>query len=288
MPELPEVETIARQLDGVIRGREIKKVEILRKVSFQGDCDELLGKTISRVDRHAKMIVWHIKDFDKVVMIHLKMTGQLIYDNKKAVGSDKHTVVGGHPTVDWIAKHPTKHTRVVVEFEDNSVLYFNDLRVFGWMRLVTIDDFEKLLSKLPPDVNANEFSFEYFDKIVEGSGRPIKLTVMDSDKIGGAGNIYTNDALNLSKIDPRRRSKSLTSEERKKLYGALKEVIEKGIKYGGASAANYVHVSGLGGKYQDHFLVYNRDGEKCKNCNGKIVKIKLGGRGTYFCEKCQK
>ncbi len=288
MPELPEVETVAKQLNGVIQGKKIIGVEVLRRVSFQGDEKELLGKEIERIDRHAKMIVWHIEGLDKVVMIHLKMTGQLIYDSKKSIGSEKHTIVGGHPSEDWVAKHPTKHTRVVVTFDDGSALYFNDLRVFGWMKLVTKEDFEVVLEKLPPDVNSKEFTFEYFDKVVGMSGRAIKLTVMDSTKIGGAGNIYANDGLFLAGIDPRRKSKSLTREERIKLHGALIEVIEKGIKYGGASAHNYVQVTGLGGKYQDHFLVYSREGDNCEACGGKIKKIKLGGRGTFYCEICQK
>src|SRR5687767_11787701 len=98
MPELPEVETIARQLDGVISGKKIASADVLRRVSFQGDEKELIGKGIEKVDRHAKMLVWHLKNFEKVVMIHLKMTGQLIYDRKRDVGSEAHTLVGGHPS----------------------------------------------------------------------------------------------------------------------------------------------------------------------------------------------
>jgi formamidopyrimidine-DNA glycosylase len=288
MPELPEVETIARQLDGVINNQEIEKVDVLKNVSFQGNPRELEGKTIEKIDRHAKMIIWHIKNLDKVVMIHLKMTGQLIFDSKKNVGSTQHTVVGGHPTDDWVKQHPTKHTRVVVKFKNDGVLYFNDLRMFGWMKLITKDEFKQILAKLPPDVNTKEFSLEYLNKVVNSSGRPIKVMVMDSTKIGGAGNIYANDALNKAKIDPRKRSKDLIAEERERLFSALKEVIDEGIRYGGASAHNYVHVSGLGGHYQDHFLVYGREGEKCKNCGSKIEKIFLGGRGTFFCPNCQK
>lgn len=288
MPELPEVETIARQLNKEIKGKRIEEVGVLRRVSFQGDEKQLVGKTIAKIDRHAKMIVWHLEDFSKVVMIHLKMTGQLIFDSKTAVGKEKHTVVGRHPTEDWIAKHPTKHTRVIVKFSDGGILYFNDLRVFGWMKLIGIEEFEKLLEKMPPDVNSREFTYEYFDRVVSNSARAIKLTVMDSTKVGGAGNIYANDALFLAGIDPRRKSKELTEKEKKKLREALIEVINEGIKYGGASASDYVQVSGLGGKYQDHFLVYNRAGKACEACGGKIKKIALGGRGTYFCENCQK
>jgi formamidopyrimidine-DNA glycosylase len=287
MPELPEVETIVRQLDGAIKGKKISKVEVLRDRMFVGNPDYLVGRKIEKVDRHAKMIVWHISGGDRVVMIHLKMTGQLIYDGKNSVGKENHTVVGGHPTEDWVKKHPTKHTRVIVHFDDGSVLYFNDMRMFGWMKLITKDEFDKQMAKLPPDVNTKEFSKDYFRGVVKKSGRAIKLTVMDSDKVGGAGNIYANDALWLAKIDPRRRSKDLSDAEIDRLHDALKEVIDKGIKYGGASAVNYVQITGVGGKYQDHFLVYNRDGQRCNRGDGVIQKTKIGGRGTFFCPHCQ-
>lgn len=281
MPELPEVETIARQLDRAISGKEISEIEVLRSNSFQGNKEDLIGKKIEKIDRHGKVLVWHFKSFGDVIQIHLKMTGQLIYDSKA------HRIVGGHPTADWINKLPSKHTRVIISFRDGSVLYFNDMRVFGWIKVTPKIEFEKWLKQLPPDVNSKEFTKDYFSEVVGRAGRPIKLVVMDSAKVGGAGNIYANDALWLAKIDPRKRAKELTDSEIKNLFNSLKEVIEKGIKYGGASASNYVHISGLGGTYQDHFLVYKRDGEKCPRDGEKIQKIKLGGRGTYFCPKCQ-
>ncbi len=288
MPELPEVETIARQLDKVLRGKKIEKVDVLRKVSFQGDPERLIGSTVEKIDRHAKVIVWHLRDSDFVVMIHLKMTGQLVFDEKRGVGSQNHAVVGGHPSEDWLKKHPTKHTRVVVTFDDGGVLYFNDLRVFGWMKLIGREEFEKRMSEEAPDVNSERFTLAYFKMILGKTRRPIKLVLMDQEKIGGVGNIYANDALNLSRIDPKKGASSLKEEETERLHRAVVDVIEKGIKYGGATYNDFKDTKGLGGKYQEHFLVYDREGKKCKNCGGTIKKMKMGGRGTYFCEGCQK
>ena len=288
MPELPEVETIARQLDRTLRGKKIVGVEVLRTKSFVGKEKELEGRKIKRVGREAKMIVVEFFSWDKVLVIHLKMTGQLVWRPKNwDIAHIKREVAGGHPSEDWIKELPDKHTRVVIDFSDKSRLFFNDLRVFGWMKIITRDQWLELREGLPPDVVDKEFSLEYFMRILRGSGRAVKLVVMDSQKIGGAGNIYANDALNLAKIDPRRSAKSLSAEEIKKLYEALKKVIKLGIKYGGATYSSFRDTRGLGGKYQDHFLTYKREGEKCKNCRGKIKKVKLGGRGTYYCPGCQ-
>ena len=137
----------------------------------------------------------------------------------------------------------------------------------------------KLNAKLPPDVTHKEFSLEYFTEVLAKSGRPIKLVLMDQDKLGGVGNIYANDALYLARINPKRKARELAEKERAELYGAVKKVINLGIKYGGASVDKYVDAAGMGGKYQEHFLVYGRNGQKCKRDGNVIRKVKLGGRG---------
>lgn len=281
MPELPEVETIVRQLRGVIVGKKIVKVDVLKTKSFGGEVKEILDKKIVGISRRSKVIQISFVGWEKSLIIHLKMTGQLVYVKKSK------RVVGGHPSVDWIDDLPNKHTRVVFDLDDGSKLFFNDLRVFGWVK--TIDNGELTIQneKLPPDVVDKEFTQTYFEKILV-SGKPIKLLILDQQKIGGMGNIYANDALFASGIEPRRKSNSLGNVEIKKLYEAMKKVIRKGIQTGGASAANYVQVTGKGGSYQDHFLVYKRDGLKCLVCGKVILKIKLGGRGTYYCSSCQR
>ena len=133
-----------------------------------------------------------------------------------------------------------------------------------------------------------DLTFSKFAKIIKGSNSPIKIVLMDQKKIGGIGNIYANEALFLAKIDPKTKTGNLSEKQLNKLYGSILEVLKRGIKYGGSSDINFVNALGEDGNYQNHFLVYARKGEKCINCTGKIEKIMLGGRGTYFCPECQK
>ncbi len=283
MPELPEVETIRRQLNENLRGRKILKVDVLRERSFGGDEKELVGQEIEKVERKAKVMVIKFHRFSKVVIVHLKMTGQLVFvDGEKRVA-------GGHPTADWVKELPSKHTRVVWTFADGSKLFFNDMRVFGWMRIVENAKWEQMEKAMPVDVIDRDFTSEYLKRVLERTTRAVKLAILDQAKIGGMGNIYANDALFLAGIKPTRKANEINDEDVVKLRDAMVEVINKGIKYGGASAADekYVSASGLGGKYQDHFLVYERFGKNCLACGEKILKIKIGGRGTYYCPKCQ-
>lgn len=283
MPELPEVETIRRQLNEVLPGKVISEIKVLREKSFGGNPNTLKGYVINKIDRKSKVLEISFNNRREIVICHLKMTGQLIYLDKNR------RISGGHPTADWVKDLPSKHTRVIWNFIDGSKLYFNDMRVFGWMRIVDKNVYEKEIKKTAPDVVDEEFDFNYLKSLASKSSKAIKLLILDQDKIGGAGNIYANDALYLSGILPTRKSNTLSDTEIKKLVSALKEVINKGIKYGGASASDdkYVNASGLGGKYQEHFLVYERQGQKCKKCGSIIKKIRIGGRGTYYCEHCQ-
>lgn len=282
MPELPEVETITRQLNKVLTDRVIAEIKVLREKSFRGIEKEFRNRKIERVERKAKMIIIEFANWDRILMIHLKMTGQLIF-----VDGDKR-ISGGHPSADWIKDLPSKYTRVIIDFLDGTKLYFNDLRVFGWVREMANDDYEKLIKKLPPDVVDENFTLEYFQTILTKGGRPIKLVLTDQEKMGGIGNIYANDALFYARIDPRRKAKELTEKEVEVLYKSVKKVIEMGIRYGGASVDKYVDSFGQGGKYQEHFQVYKKEGEKCSRGDGIIKRLKMGGRGTFYCPGCQK
>jgi len=146
------------------------------------------------------------------------------------------------------------------------------------------------LQKYGPDVVNKDFNMNYLRKILKVSKRTVKLILLDQAKVAGLGNIYVNDGLYCAKIHPSTKGNKLAEDEEKinELYICLKRVIGRGIKYKGASDTNYVHLNGLGGSYQDHFLVYKENGKACKRCRAKIKKIKLGGRGTYYCPKCQK
>lgn len=284
MPELPEVETIRRQLTKVLSGKEVEKIEVLREKSFSGDPNKIKGWVIDKVDRKSKVLEIYFKNKNDLVICHLKMTGQLIFTEGQK------RIAGGHPTADWVRDLPSKHTRIIWYFKDGSKLFFNDMRVFGWMRLTALDKYEKDKKKAAPDIIDNEFTKDYLFDVLKKSKKAIKLILLDQEKIGGAGNIYVNDALFLAKILPTRSASTITRRESDKIWENLRRVIDLGIVYGGASAADdkYVNTSGLGGKYQEHFQVYQREGQNCRVCGTKIEKIKIGGRGTYYCPHCQK
>lgn len=287
MPELPEVETIRLGLQKYLVGHKILDVEINAAKIFQGDKKNVVGAKVIDVKRVGKGLIIEL-DNDYVLAIHLKLTGQLIYRGKETEKASLSEKAGG--------SLPSKYTRVIFKLDQGAFLYFNDLRMFGWIKAVRKDQVRELpfFKEMGPEPLLSEGSgrtkltLEMFQKMVSASGAPVKLLLMDQRKIGGIGNIYANEALFTARIDPRRSAKQITEEETKKLYDAIIEVLKRGLKYGGSSDVNYVNAVGGEGEYQQHFLVYGRKGEKCFGCKGKVEKTVLGGRGTYFCSECQK
>lgn len=313
MPELPEVESVRRQLEPVLVGKKIISLEVLREKSFSGDLESVIGSQIIAVKRKAKVIFVELRNRKKEInylMIHLKMTGQLIYEdtrNKEQETSDKsinnsltHSpdkqstqprIVGGHPNKSWTNKLPDSHTRVIIKL-NKGTLFFNDQRVFGWVKVVDQLLVNQIISKLPPDIIDRECDEKYFYKILKSSGRAVKLVILDSQKVGGIGNIYACDGLYLAGINPQTSAKTLTKKESDILLKSLKQVVNLGIKMGGATAADgkFVNTMGQGGKYQDHFLVYEQTGQvrERNGIKGIVQKFKQGGRGTYWVPEHQK
>lgn len=285
MPELPEVETIRRRLESVLVGHVIDSIEIFKEKSFQGDHEEVIGRHIQKVSRRAKMIRIHLSG-DKDLLVHLKMTGQLIYHSDEGV-----KVGGGHPTADWVSDLPSKHTRVSFSLRNSeanlSHLFFNDMRIFGWVKVVGESEIKKEFEKYAPDIISDQVDEEYFLKKLQKTSRIIKQVIMDNAVIAGVGNIYACDGLHDARIHPERKANQLTREEANKLLGALKSVITQGIELGGATIDNFRNVDGFSGGYQDVVRVYGKAGEACGQCAGIIQKKKIGGRGTYYCSNCQ-
>jgi len=281
MPELPEVETIRGQLEKYLRGHKVSGVDAHYK-NFEGQGKDLIGGKVVNVRRFGKVTVI---DFDNgfSIVAHIKLTGQFIYrgPNLENVPDLSKKVIGGVPG---------KHTHVIFKLDKKGNLYYNDVRRFGWIKIVKTSQVENIpfISKLGPEP-FGKLTFELFSQILSKSSRPIKIVLMDQEKIGGVGNIYANDALWLAKINPKRPANSLLPEEQKKLYDAIHKVLKEGIKYGGSSELAYVTPDGKEGQYQKHTLAYGWEGEPCERCHkAKFVKYFLGGRGTYFCPVCQK
>ena len=279
MPELPEVETIKLQLEKYLKGKKVVSIEVKNRKIFQGDENNLIGGKVLKVRRFGKVTSIDLSN-GYSVLTHVKLTGQYIYRGSElgdAALSKK--VIGGIPG---------PHTHVIFKF-DKGILYYNDVRRFGWIRVVKTSEVETepFIKKLGPEPFKG-LTLDIFKEILSKSGRPIKLVLMDQEKMGGVGNIYANDALWLSKINPKKKSNTLTADEQKKLYEAITSVLKSGLKYGGASELAFVTPDGKEGKYQEHTLAYGEEGKLCGRCKKeRIKKFFLSGRGTYFCPFCQ-
>ncbi|MBP7842380.1 bifunctional DNA-formamidopyrimidine glycosylase/DNA-(apurinic or apyrimidinic site) lyase [Candidatus Woesebacteria bacterium] len=285
MPELPEVETIVRRLGEVLPNKIFSGITVFKEKSFLGDYQSIIGLPILALSRRAKLIRIHLPD-GLNLLAHLKMTGQFIY-----VDTNGSRLGGGHPTDDWVKELPSSHTRIFFKLQDvtgkNQSLFFNDQRIFGWVRLASDAEVDREYTKYGPDIHTDAASLEYFSQKLSKTGRKIKQVIMDNSVVSGVGNIYACDGLNLCKLHPERKANLLTASETSQLLGALKSVIGLGIDLGGATIDNYRTVDGFAGKYQDHVRVYGKDGAACQNCGGIIQKTKIGGRGTFFCPNCQ-
>lgn len=280
MPELPEVETIKLGLQKYLIGHKVESVDIKAPKIFQGDPKNIIGAKVKEIRRKGKGLIIDL-DNDYSLAIHIKLTGQFIYRDEKTKDVQvSKTKVG---TV------PNKFTHVIFTLDKKAVLYYNDQRRFGWIKVVKTKDVEELsfFKTLGPEP-FKDLTLEKFEKAIVGKTTAIKPLIMDQTKIGGIGNIYANDALFLANVDPRRSSKTLSKYEIKTLYKAVLSVMEKSFKYGGASELNFVNVMGQEGEYQNHSLVYGKKGKPCSKDGTIIKKIFLGGRGTFYCEKHQK
>ncbi len=294
MPELPEVETIRLGLQKTIVGKKIEKFESkdLKVVQFKPE--EIENTKIESIDRRAKMLVFNLSN-KKSILIHLKMTGQLIWE-ACAGGTEfclkKSRVAGGHPSPDWVAKLPNNYTRAIFSFDDKSVLFFNDLRRFGYLKLYPTDQVndEKELKKIGPEPFSPEFTVEYLmRRAAKIPNRKIKQFITDQEIIAGVGNIYVDEALFYAGILPTRAVKDIKLSEWKKIKESIIKALELGLKYGGSSEDTYVDAFGNQGTMNEHCNVYRKTGRSCKRsgCKGVVKRITLGGRGTHFCPKCQ-
>ena len=285
MPELPEVESIRRKLTCILANRQIQQIEVLREKSFLAFptlSQEILNQTVLEVRRRAK-ILQIVLSGQRDLLIHLKMTGQLIF-----VDVDGQRAGGGHPTADWVNALPAKHTRVIFEFTDNSKLFFNDMRVFGWIRSPLKIDVSKEFVNYGPDINDSNLTVDYLLKAAKKRQIPIKQFIMDNQVICGVGNIYASESLFAVGINPTKPAKELTKKEMNKLLKAMQAIIERSTQLGGTTFdGKYVGVDGFAGGFQNELKVYGRAGEACLNCGAKIEKIKQAGRGTFYCPVCQ-
>ena len=271
MPELPEVRTVVKHMSKRLKGLEVKSIDvrldkILKGISKTEFEKTLINKKIIDVDNKGKWIIIHFEDNNNVI-VHLRLEGKFRTNH-----------------VDGINK---KHDHIIFEFKDNSKLYFNDTRQFGTFHLLG-DNYlnEKPISKLGRELE--DLDLEWLFKKMSKKRIPIKSSMLDQEIVIGLGNIYVNEALWKVKLNPKTQSNQVSKYKLKELIKESYEIMEDSYRLGGSSIATYSSLDGIKGKYQEKLEVHGKVKKPCSRCEKPIMKIKVGGRGTYYCTNCQK
>lgn len=287
MPELPEVETVRRGLVELIVGRVVAAVEHDTPKGFPNapaDVEQfLIGAKITDVRRRAKVLLIELST-NYTLVIHLKMTGQLVFRSEAAVFG------AGHPNESLVGNLPDRSTRVTFTFTDGSHLYFNDQRKFGWVRLIPTPEVPDIdfMKKVGPEPLEADFTAEQFAERFKRRARTsIKAALLDQTVIAGVGNIYADESLWGAKIHPQRLVGSVTNKEFMRLFTELRSVMNTAIEKGGSTDKNYVNAEGKRGSYLTFARVFRREGKPCPRCGTTIIKFKAAGRGTHICPHCQ-
>ncbi|OGY94544.1 MAG: DNA-formamidopyrimidine glycosylase [Candidatus Komeilibacteria bacterium RIFOXYC1_FULL_37_11] len=284
MPELPEVETIRRGLSERIVNKKIVDIEIKKPRLIRNklaDFKALVYKNhILSIDRVGKLLILNLAD-SNFLLIHLKMTGQLIYSFNSDI------VAGGHnfPSLESL---PNKYSHIIFRFSDGSSLFFNDMRQFGYMQIVDAKGHQKVRSKFGIEPASRDFTWKNFQSIIKSRRGVLKAFLLDQRFIAGIGNIYADEICWRARLLPQRRVESLSPTDVKRLYQASQFIIKKAIAKKGTTFRDYRDVDNKKGNFIQYLKVYGRSGEKCLVCKNKIQKIRLAGRGTHLCSHCQK
>lgn len=285
MPELPEVETIRKDLIREILNKKVKEVEVFKSKMVDGGVSNfkkiLLGNCIVGIDRIGKLMIFRLKNGGRYLLAHMKMTGQLIYASKGKL------TAGGH-NFPKLGELPNKYSHIIISFADGSRLFFNDMRQFGYMKIVDERGLKKAESKFGVEPLQDNFSLEKFLESIRGKKTSIKVFLLNQKNVAGIGNIYADEILFDAGIRPSRKIESLSKKDIGKIYLSCNKIIKKAIKKRGTTFSDYVDGNGNKGNFTNCLKVYQRQGKKCKRCKTRINKTKIGGRGTYYCPKCQK
>jgi len=287
MPELPEVETVRTGLAKLLPGRVVADVWHDWPKSFPNAPADvakfLINAKINDIRRRAKVLIIELSS-DHSLVIHLKMTGQLVFEGSARFAA-------GHPNDSLIGKLPDKSTRVIIDFKDGSKLFFNDQRKFGWMRLLPTLELPEIdfLKKIGPEPLEDDFTVKDFvERLMTRRNSAVKAVLLDQTVIAGVGNIYADESLFLAKIHPARRVGNISRTKLVALYNDLRQVLNAAIENGGSTDRNYVNAEGQKGSYINMAQVFRREGQPCPRCGTEIIKIRVAGRGTHICPREQK
>ena len=288
MPELPEVETVRRGLAELLPGRVVARAVVFDSPkSFPNapsDVEQFLyGAHVTAVRRRAKVLMIDL-DTRYSLVVHLKMTGQLIFRGAQSFA-------GGHPSDSLIGELPDRSTRVQVDFVDGSRLFFNDQRKFGWVKLLPTDEVKNLpfMQKVGPEpLDPNTRAEDFIQRIRRRQNSMIKPAFLDQAVIAGVGNIYADEALWAAQIHPQTRVRNVSDQQLNTLFNELRQILQLSIDQGGSTDKNYVDAEGRKGNYLTFAHVFRREGQAChRHPDQEIIKLKVGGRGTHVCPVCQ-
>ena len=288
MPELPEVETVRRGLVELLPGRVVARAMVFDSPkSFPNapsDVEQFLyGAHVTAVRRRAKVLMIDL-DTRYSLVVHLKMTGQLIFRGAQSFA-------GGHPNDSLIGELPDRSTRVQIDFVDGSRLFFNDQRKFGWVKLLPTDEVKNLpfMQKVGPEpLDETTRAEDFIQRIRRRQNSMIKPAFLDQAVIAGVGNIYADEALWAAQIHPQTRVKNVSDQQLNTLFNELRHILQLSIDQGGSTDKNYVDAEGRKGNYLTFAHVFRREGQAChRHPDQEIIKLKVGGRGTHVCPVCQ-
>ncbi len=274
MPELPETETIARDLDGAIRGRKIRnvsvrKADVLREVSARSIAKRLRDATILRSWRRAKLVVIDLDTGDRIV-VQPRFTGALLIDDGTFTGSE------------------LDYSTLRLDLDDGRALHYADVRRLGTVALMDADRFEEYSGKLGIEPLDRAFTATHLSAVLRATSQPVKKVLMEQRKIAGIGNIYANEALWRARIDPSRPGASVTPEQASLLRDSIVAVLGEAIEARGTSFRDYRDARGKRGTFVDQLEAYGRGGLPCRRCGSKLVSTHaVDGRATTMCVKCQ-
>lgn len=286
MPELPEVETIRRGLERTVAGRRIEQVDVLWQPSLRTAGDGAFrGRRLTGIRRRGKLLIVDL-DGGLHLLVHPMMTGQLV-----VVDGERTLFAGGHPSRSMLGPMPNPTTRVVFRLDGGRTVYFNDGRKFGRLRLV--DDVglaaDPFLARLGPEPVGSEFTLAGFrEQLARHARAPVKAVLLDQTVVAGIGNIYADESLHLARVHPRRPAGSLTTAESRRLFEAVRTTIAQAVESGGTSFAAYVNEARGRQGYLARARVFRRQGLPCPVCGTTIARIRVAGRGTNVCPRCQR
>jgi formamidopyrimidine-DNA glycosylase len=287
MPELPEVETVKRGLASILIDKTIKNISHDTPKSFPNVSRQVeqfvYGASITVVERRGKGLIIQLST-GYTFLIHLKMTGQLVYvDSQIRFGA-------GHPNNSLVDSLPDRSTRVVFTFSDGSNLYFNDQRKFGWVKLLptVVLGEDSFIKKLGPEPLEKDFTDEVFIKQIRRRSRTnVKAALLDQSVLAGVGNIYADESLWEVGLHPNQLVGDIADTKLKQLHKAVIDVLLLSISHGGSTNKNYVDAFGRKGSYMTFAKVFRRNGQPCPRCGTEIIKLRVAGRGTHICPNCQ-